>query len=210
LSSPAAPKKDIFLVFVDALPGHEQEYGSWFSGIHMKDMRRLSGVASAQSYRLATLDDQPPPATFGALYELDNARKVLSEIARLKGSEALPSSPLQGTMTWRIFETFHTSEAGQVPAGTALLLALIPTAREKAPPMEEILDLGKAFVDRGITWIRYTRLSELQPRRGSDFGWAVFARLPKARSVLSEVKMRLARLVENADVRFLKLVPNSE
>jgi hypothetical protein len=210
LSPHAAPERDIFLVFVDALAGQEAEYGSWFAGSHMKDMRRLSGVVSAKSYLVATQDDQRAPAAFCAVYEMDDARAVLAEIARLKGTADLPSSPLQGAMTWRIFETVFSSEAGQETAGDPLLLALVPTTRERSPAIDEIQDLRQALAGMGVKLVRYMRLSELQPRRGADFGWAVFAHSPIATNGVLELKLRLTRLNESTPIRLLKLTPNLE
>jgi hypothetical protein len=210
MSARTAAGRDIFLVFVDALSGQEAEYGSWFSGSHMKDMRRLSGVASAKSYLVATQDDHRAPAAFCAVYEMDDARAVLSEIARLRGSPALPSSPLQGAMTWRIFETVSSLEARQQTAEAPLPLALVPTTRDKSPPVDEIRHLHEALADKGVNLVRYMRLSELQPRRGADFGWAVFAHLPIGASEVSEFKLRLTQLNGNAPIRLLRLTPSNE
>jgi hypothetical protein len=210
LSPYTAPGRDVFLVLVDALPGRDAEYGSWFAGSHMKDMRRLSGVASAQSYRIATLDDRPAPASFCAIYEMDNARAVLSEIARLKGSAALPTSPLQGAMTWRIFERILPPETNQLTAGATLLLTILAAPRENGPPIEEIRGLDQVLADHGVKLIWYLRLSELQPRRGSDWGWAILAHSPTAKDEFSEIKRMLARLSVNLPTRYLKLTPISE
>jgi hypothetical protein len=210
LSPRTAAERDIFLVFVDALSGQEAEYGSWFAGSHMKDMRRLSGVVSAKSYLVTTQDDHRAPAAFCAVYEMDDARAVLSEIARLKGSPALPSSPLQGAMTWRIFETVFSLEAGQQTAEAPLLLALVPTTREKSPPIDEIWDLRQALADNGANLVRYMRLSDLQPRRGAEFGWAVFAHSPIATNEVLEFKLRFTRLNGNTPIRLLELTPINE
>lgn len=53
---------EIFLVFVDGKPGHDEAYADWFCGKHMADMHRLPGVLSAFAGHLLSLDGAPSPA----------------------------------------------------------------------------------------------------------------------------------------------------
>jgi hypothetical protein len=173
VGGPAAGEEDLFLVFVDPVDDtREISFGEWFSGDHMTDMRHVAGVRFAHCFRLVSVDGEKAPTRFCALYEMGEGARALAEIARLKGTTALPQSAEQGAMTWRLFNTIRRPGAARIPARRALLLVLIGIPRSG-------LDEGTLahYVDKLIAcdavYLRALRLSEIQPKRGSDFGVAL-------------------------------------
>jgi len=98
-------ESDVFLVFVDGKPGHEESYARWFRGEHMADIRALPGVTRAFAGKLAALDGKAPPAQLCGYYETPDCGDLLATIAearwsggcwkplRRKVRQRLPTSP---------------------------------------------------------------------------------------------------------------------
>lgn len=159
---------DVFLVFVDGRPGHEESYARWFCGVHMADMRALPGVSRAFEGRLAALDDNPPPAQLCGYYETPDCSELLATIAANKGTAALPVSDLQGTMVWRVLETVVThGEATPADKLTGVLICLFP---HEPDGMVLFADLPKVSA-------RLTRIGAIQPARGREFASVLFVML---------------------------------
>lgn len=169
--------RDIFLVFVEGKQGHHDAYARWFAGAHMADMARLPGVLSASAFRLEALDGQDVPARFCAIYETHDGAHLLQSIAAAKGTDALPVSDLQGAMTWRVLEGRRTCQSAAPRADVAELMCMF------APPWDAAAE-DRAW-DRlcdapdGIARQRQTRLSPVQPARGSDFASVLFVTLDR-------------------------------
>jgi hypothetical protein len=166
---------DVFLVFVDGKPGHEEAYARWFCGDHMGDMRALHGVNRAFAGRLTGLDGEPPPAQLCGYYETLDCGALLNTIAASKGTPALPVSDLQGRMVWRVLETVGGhSDPGADTAG--MMICLLPGEADEAREGRLLAFLQAA--DLPIAGARLTRIGAIQPARGREFGSVLFASLP--------------------------------
>ncbi len=165
---------ELFMVFVDGKPGHEQEYARWFTGEHLLDMKGLPGVDSAHAYRLRSLDGQPAPAGLCALYETLSGTQLLHTIAANKGTDALPVSLIQGAMVWRVLETVRRSE----PHGDRKPRVLICLfGGEWDGPAEQLFWDWLNSAALPIVEARQTRISPAQPSRGREFGSVLFVAL---------------------------------
>jgi hypothetical protein len=164
--------EDVFLVFVEGKPGREAAYATWFAGPHMADMRALAGVRSAHAFRLAGAVG-PPPAGLCAIYEFADGPAVLDAIGRSKGTPALPQSDDQGRMTWRLFQTTGAWPPAPLPAEGDVVLALLETPRDAAPP--QLADIAAALQAKGARCVRALSLSPSQPSRGSEYGAGLIA-----------------------------------
>ena len=160
---------DVFLVFVDGKPGHEENYADWFGGEHMADMRRLPGVARAFAGKLSALDGEPPPAQLCGYYETPDCGELLSTIAASRGTPALPASDLQGRMVWRVLETTALHGEWPEPQDFVQVLICMFTA---APDEFSIADLP-------IVGARWTRIGAIQPARGREHAAVLFLMLPE-------------------------------
>ncbi len=163
---------DVFLVFVEGSQGHEQAYADWFAGTHMRDMRRLPGVVSASAYRLEALDGTPVPSQLCAIYETACVAGLLGTIAAAKGTQALPESDVQGRMIWRALEGVRSHRSGAAPGSGVELICMVPGPWGEASERTLIGWLGTCSGD--VAALRQTRLSPVQPKRGSEFATVLF------------------------------------
>lgn len=167
---------DVFLVFVDGKPGHEEAYARWFCGDHMADMRALPGVNRAFAGRLIGLEGEPPPSQLCGYYETPDCGELLSTIAASKGTAALPVSDLQGRMVWRVLETVGVH--GDHGADTAvMLIGLLPGEADEAREGRLLAFIQGAELP--IAGARLTRIGAIQPARGREFGSVLFVSMPE-------------------------------
>jgi hypothetical protein len=192
---------DVFLVFVDGKPDHEEAYDRWFFGEHMADMRALPGVASAFAGRLTTLDGEPAPAQLCGYYETPDCGELLKTIAATKGTVALPVSDEQGRMVWRVLETvvLHGNR-DEAAASENMLICLLPGEVDQA--REERLLAFLQGADLPIAGSRLTRIGAIQPARGREWGDVLFLML-SAGADPSDVADQISRSGEAAGARFL-------
>lgn len=167
---------DIFLVFVDGKPGHEEAYARWFCGEHMADMRVLPGVTRAFAGTLATLNGEPAPAQLCGCYETPDCGELLATIAGTKGTSALPVSDLQGRMVWRVLETVaFRGDGDEAAACENMLVCLLPgepDAARQSGLMAFVIAAGLPVVAA-----RMTRIGAIQPARGREWGDVLFLML---------------------------------
>lgn len=173
---------DIFLVFVEGSEGNQDAYAEWFGKEHMADMMGLPDVISASAYRLETLDGQPIPAQLCAIYETGDGPGILATVAATKGTDALPASDIQGRMTWRVLEGTRASGIAQSSGGNTELICMFGRPwdeGEEARLWQWLCDQSQHTVA-----MRLTRLSPVQPSRGSEYSTVLFATLsPSADAV---------------------------
>ena len=157
---------DVFMVFVDGKPGHEEDYARWFLGGHLADMRQLPGVTQAFSGHLTSLDGAASPAGLCALYDTPDGGSLLKTIAASKGTAALPESDLQGAMVWRVLETVgavSTEGVGDAqPEGPVLICMCSDEIDGSLLPV--LLDEHS-----GVKAARHMRISPIQPSRGREY-----------------------------------------
>lgn len=187
-------KRDVFMVFVDAKPGHEEDYARWFLREHLADMRNLPGVTSAFAGHLASLDGEPPPAQLCALYETPDGGELLKTIATSKGTPGLPVSDLQGAMVWRMLESVTSTSTGD--AADMAGPTLICMCRDEIG--ESVLG-GLQDGCEPILWARHMRISAIQPARGRDHAGFVLLGL--------EAQSDPADLAANLLTRFDAIAP---
>ncbi len=81
------------LVLSNPTEGMEAEFNEWYGGSHMLHGVETPGVISGQRFKRAP---GPWPAgkhDYMVIWELDNPAYTLSELAKVKGTEAMPISP---------------------------------------------------------------------------------------------------------------------
>ena len=196
---------DIFLVFVEGSEGNEEAYAEWFSGTHMSDMLGLPGVLSAKAYRLASLDGGEIPAQLCAIYDTVDGPGILDTIAAAKGTDALPASELQGRMTWRVLEGCEAKAFGKEPPAPDVLICMFG-----GPFIDEIdahLYQWLCSNPQGIGAVRQTRLSPVQPSRGSEYGSVLLVDLTSSADP-SYLAQAIADHRSAADSRFLLARPS--
>lgn len=165
---------DVFLVFVDGKPGHEEAYARWFCGEHMADMRALPGVSRVFAGKLTALDGEPAPAQLCGYYETPDCGELLGTIAATKGTAALPVSDLQGRMVWRVLETVALV-SGEPESPGDMLVCLLPGEPDEARQaglMAFIQGAGLPFSSA-----RLARIGAQQPARGREWGDVLFLTL---------------------------------
>lgn len=167
---------DVFLVFVDARPGHEEAYARWFCGEHMADMRALPGVTRVFAGKLTARDGEPAPAQLCGYYETPDCGKLLATIAETKGTAALPVSDQQGGMVWRVLETVAVHASGEEPRPPGdLLICLLSGEPDEARQSGLMASVRDA--DLPIATARMTRIGARQPARGREWGDVLFLSL---------------------------------
>lgn len=171
----AVKARDIFLVFVEGREGCQQQYADWFAGAHMADMRALPGVGSASAFRLEALDAEPVPAQLCAIYETGDGPGLLNTIASTKGTAALPASALQGPMTWRVLRGERASGIASASESAAQLICMFGGAWDGDGEARLWHWLGDHA--QGLLAMRQTRLSPVQPSRGSEYSGVLFLAL---------------------------------
>jgi uncharacterized glyoxalase superfamily protein PhnB len=98
-----------WVVLTNCTPGGDEAFNAWYDGVHIADLLRIPGIASAT--RAELVDAQlsmaggdlmmTDPAGIGAKYrylacyriETDDIRAVLAEIAKRAGTEEMPLAP---------------------------------------------------------------------------------------------------------------------
>ena len=184
---------DIFLVFVDAKPGHEESYAHWFCGDHMADMRKLPGVTRAFAGSLSALDGEAPPAPLCGYYETPDCGELLNTIAASKGTPLLPASDLQGRMVWRVLETVESHGERQEAAEFAkILICMFPDEP----------DLADLCTDLPVIGARWTRIGAIQPAKGREYTAVLFLMLPEGADPVAIAAMVAERSGDPA-ARFL-------
>lgn len=163
---------DVFLVFVDGREGREDEYADWFAGAHMGDMLHLPGVISAKAYQLEGLCGMAAPARLCAIYETDDGPAILDTIAAAKGTAALPVSAVQGAMTWRVLQRVRAHQFAPAQEAARELICMSGGAWDETAE-QNLWDKVCANPD-GILALRQTRLSPVQPSRGSEYSGVWF------------------------------------
>lgn len=89
-------------------PGREDDYRTWYDGVHLADMLKIPGVLSANTYEAAAQSPQTPPLEFVAIYEVDveDPGTIFAEIGRriqsgeMQGSDAIE----KGTSTTWVYK----------------------------------------------------------------------------------------------------------
>ena len=161
-------ESDVFLVFVDAKPGHEESYAHWFCGEHMVDMRGLPGLTRAFAGSLSALDGGQSPAQLCGYYETPDCGELLNTIAASKGTPLLPASDLQGRMVWRVLETVDSHGDWQAAADCAQILICM---------FADEPDLADLCTDLSIVGARWTRIGAIQPAKGREYTAVLFLML---------------------------------
>jgi hypothetical protein len=86
------------IVMTQPVEGREQEYNDWYQGSHLPDLVSISGVQSAQRFRLSrTVVAEPGPLPYLAIYDIetDDIDKTLNELrTRVGTGEIFVSSAL--------------------------------------------------------------------------------------------------------------------
>ena len=163
---------DIFLVFVEGRDGSRDEYAKWFATSHMSDMCQLPGVISANAFRLASLEGGSVPAQLCAIYETGDGTAILDTIAAAKGTAALPISDIQGPMTWRVLEGVRVWQRPPVSAPGSELICMF------GGPWDDLAEQRiwewLCSIRTSFRAIRQTRLSPVQPSRGSEYSAVLF------------------------------------
>jgi hypothetical protein len=198
------PANDVFLVFVEGSEGNEAAYASWFASTHMEDMRRLPGVASASAFRLEALDGEPAPRQLCAIYESASVVDLLGTIAAAKGTPALPESDVQGPMVWRALEGVRSHRSGAAPGSSGELICMVPGPWGEAE--DRALSQWLAAHGQDVAALRQTRLSPVQPKRGSEFAVVLFV-TPLASADAAALGEALLRAIGKAGARLLLAKP---
>lgn len=99
------PRYNLF-AFTNAVPGREDEFNDWYTGVHLADVLKLPGVKAAQRYRMSEVQHRPGPHpwSYMAVYEIeiDDLNETLSALRAASGTAAMPlSAALQDErMVW--------------------------------------------------------------------------------------------------------------
>jgi len=189
---------DVFLVFVDGKPGHEEAYARWFCGKHMADMRALPGVTRALAGRLAALDGGPAPAQLCGYYETPDCGELLGIIAETKGTAPLPVSDQQGRMVWRVLETVALVSVEPESLGD-MLICLLPGEPDEARQADLMAWVQGA--DLPVATARMTRIGAQQPARGREWGDVLFLTL-SGRADAAAIANAILRQGKAAGARF--------
>ena len=83
------------VVFSNPVAGREDEYNSWYTGAHLRDVLKIPGFTSAQRLAVNAPDGAAAPAyRYLATYEIetDDPQAVLDELGRRAGTDAMPLS----------------------------------------------------------------------------------------------------------------------
>jgi hypothetical protein len=85
--------RNVFLVFSEPVPGHEDAYHEWYTGTHLAEVAATEGFVAAQRFRLCDLADAAlAPQRFLAIYEFEGDPEQ-AEAALAAGQPARVSVP---------------------------------------------------------------------------------------------------------------------
>ena len=95
-----------YIIIVNAVPGREKEFNTWYDQQHLADVLRVPGFVAARRFELAQPQSDLPGGRYLALYELetDDPQAALAELTRRAGteqmvmSEALDASKVSATL----------------------------------------------------------------------------------------------------------------
>lgn len=81
------------LALANPVPGLEEEFGRWYAHEHLAHGVATPGILAGQQFRRA---DGPWPETghgYLTIWEIDDPAFALEQLARVRGSDAMPLSP---------------------------------------------------------------------------------------------------------------------
>jgi hypothetical protein len=64
--------KAMMVVLTDPVEGAEDEYNSWYSDRHLKDVLAVEGIAAVQRFKLVDGSAAGAPHRYLAIYEIEN------------------------------------------------------------------------------------------------------------------------------------------
>jgi hypothetical protein len=124
------------LVLANPTPGMEAEFNEWYGGPHLLHGVETPGVLSGQRFRRAAAPWPAGQHDYLMIWEIDDPVFALAELAKVKGSDAMPISPainmntVQPPTMWRRAE-FRS--AARVPVDSASLQTVIFGLYNAAP-----------------------------------------------------------------------------
>jgi hypothetical protein len=68
------------LIFSNAREGRDDEFNTWYDGVHLAEMLEVPGVNSATRYRAQATGSKEPDHRYLAIYDVDDAAATLREI----------------------------------------------------------------------------------------------------------------------------------
>lgn len=86
-----------YVILSRAEPDRENEFATWYDGVHLADVVRVDGVVSARRYPIRWIRAETvetPQWRSLAIYEIesDDPDAVIARIAETSGSDAMPIS----------------------------------------------------------------------------------------------------------------------
>lgn len=78
-----------------AAPETEAQFNTWYDEVHLKEVRAIPGVLSAQRYRLSEVNPFSPEHRYLTVYELDaDPAAILAELGsgRLSTTDAIDTA----------------------------------------------------------------------------------------------------------------------
>jgi hypothetical protein len=81
------------VVFASAIEGRENEFLTWYDGVHMADMLRVDGIESIQRYDLVREPDRPraPGHSMTVFtWEVDDVASARAAMAQAQRAGAMP------------------------------------------------------------------------------------------------------------------------
>jgi len=107
------PKGILFVQSNPASPDREDEYNSWYSGVHIPEVCAVPGVTGAARYKVSDATAAGPGSSaYAAVYELeaDDLGAVIGEIAsramdgRLNMSDAMAMDPVPSMVIYELID----------------------------------------------------------------------------------------------------------
>lgn len=94
-----------FIVFTNAMSGHEDEFNDWYNNQHLSDVLKVPGFVCAQRFKLAQ-EDSDLPGRYLAIYEIESADPdaAVAELLQRAGTKAMPVSPAMSNFCAVMFE----------------------------------------------------------------------------------------------------------
>jgi hypothetical protein len=131
-------------------PGREDEFNRWYSGPHFTHTLAVPGILAGQRFRRA--EDGPWPAgkhDYLTIWELDDPKYALEQLALVRGGEKMPLSPAVDMSTVQPPTMWHRAgvrNAGRITTDTSsrksVVLVLVNPADAAGSALERAMVSG--------------------------------------------------------------------
>lgn len=205
------------LVLSNPTPGLEDEFNIWYGGDHLVHGVETPGIHSGQRFRRV---DGPWPSgkhDYLMIWEFDDPRATLEELAKVKGTDTMPISPaidmgtVQPPTMWRRAEIRNGARiAIDTTSLQTVILGLYNAAEgEDSSFSDALLSSGlRDIADRpGVVSAQYLTLAEEQIR-GNCFKYphGILIELCDEQDALDSLCNKLANLPHSDPDRWMAIV----